>query len=312
MHYFLPILLLLSACLVNDTPIRTNHLEKSFVNEKSIVDVRVELVDGPALPMARLLSKSIASGLIKNGITASTKNNNVSRFVLKGRAEANWKDRRVPFVMLIYWTLFDNEGKAVGNYTQGVRGARWKWEFGDPLIIRAVGNGAAKPIAAMIIDDEREIFSRLLPGSGILIKPVTGAPGDGNNSLHEAMVKALRSADISITEDRRQASLVLTGQVSSQPFGKGQEKILLIGRVLTTDGFEVGRATQENNVPIGSLDGPWGDVVETIVGEALVGIERIIGSGNFGKSSSVKSMENKSILTPNLKQIPGRAPPPPK
>ena len=86
----------------------------------------------------------------------------------------------------------------------------------------------------------------------------------------------------------------------------------MIWRVLTTDGFEVGRATQENNVPIGSLDGPWGDVVETIVEEALVGIERIIGFGNFGKSSSVKSMENKSILTPNLKQIPGRAPPPPK
>ncbi len=311
LHLILALLLVLNACAPSDGPLVVQPLEPR-VEVARITDVRVEMVQGPALPMARLLSSAVTAGLGDHGVKASIKSDEVSRFVLKGRAEANWEDRRVPFVMLIYWTLNNVKGETVGTYTQGVRGARWKWEYGDPRIIRAVGNGAAKPLAAMIIDDEDEPLPAILLGAGILVDPITGAPGDGNESLHRAIVSALRDADVSITEDKRQASVTLSGQVGLQSMAEGRDQVLIVWQIKTMDGFEIGRATQENTVPVGSLNGTWGEDANRIAAAALAGIERILGSGQIRRATSITDPGGTPPPTPELEQIPGRAPPPPK
>ena len=194
--FFLSVMLV--ACSPLEFPLRFQSMNGVAGQDSNLTDVRVELVQGPALPMAKLLSSSIASGLIERGITTSLEPGDASRFVLKGLVKANWDDRKVPFVMLIYWTLYDLTGKAIGTYTQGVRGARWKWEYGDPKIIRAVGKGAAKPLAAMIVKEEKNPIKSLLLGSGIIVKPVTGAPGDGNVALRKAIISGLRSSDVKV------------------------------------------------------------------------------------------------------------------
>ncbi|MBC8268371.1 MAG: hypothetical protein H8E36_06455 [Rhodospirillaceae bacterium] len=312
MRLILPLLvLILAACTPNEQPLSYEPLE-ARVEVAKVTDVRVELVQGPALPMAKLLSSAVAAGLVEHGVKTSIKENEISRYVLKGRAEANWNDARVPFVMLIHWTLVDLKGDTIGDYTQGVRGARWKWEYGDPRIIRAVGNGAAKPLAAMIVDDVKAPLPVLLLGAGILVGPVTGAPGDGNAALRQAIVSALREADVSITEDKRQASLVLSGQVALQSQEGNLDKVLIVWRVLTMDGFEVGRATQENVVPGGSLNGPWAGQAEDVAAAALVGIERILGADNKRAAPSSVGQQGTPPLAPELQRIPGRAPPPPE
>jgi hypothetical protein len=312
MPYLSVILVVLAACTPSELPLRIQPMDEVVVEKAKISDVRVELVQGPALPMAKLLSSAIAMGLVENGITASVKPNEESRFVLKGRAKANWEDKQVPFVMLIYWTLYDMTGKAIGTYTQGVRGARWKWEFGDPRIIRAVGTGAAKPLAALIVEEEKNPLPHLLLGAGILVNPVTGAPGNGNEALRIAIVKGLRASDVTIIQDRRQASLKLTGYVSMQPLGKVLDKVLVVWRVQTMDGFEVGRATQANNIPTGKLDGVWGDEAKKIAESALVGIKRIIGLGENRSAPLIKDTNDRLMPTPDLEQIPGRTTPPPE
>jgi hypothetical protein len=312
MPYLSVILVVLAACAPSELPLRIQPMDEVVVEKAKISDVRVELVQGPALPMAKLLSSAIAIGLVENGITASVKPNKKSRFVLKGRAKANWEDKQVPFVMLIYWTLYDMTGKAIGTYTQGVRGARWKWEFGDPRIIRAVGNGAAKPLAALIVEEEKNPLPHLLLGAGILVNPVTGAPGNGNEALRIAIVKGLRASDVTITQDRRQASLKLTGLVSIQPLGKVLDKVLVVWRVQTMDGFEVGRATQANNIPTGKLDGVWGDEAKKIAESALVGIKRIIGLDDNQSAPPIKNNNDRLMPTPDLEQIPSRTTPPPE
>lgn len=313
MRKTLPLLLLLvlAACTPADRALTLEPLTPR-VEVAKLTDVRVEMVQGPALPMAKLLSSAVAAGLLEHGVKASIKAGEISRYVLKGRAEANWDDARVPFVMLIYWTLVDLKGETIGTYTQGVRGARWKWEYGDPRIIRAVGNGAAKPLAAMIVDDVQTPLPALLLGAGILVGPVTGAPGDGNAALHRAIVAALLTADVSITEDRRQANLMLAGQVGLTASPDNQDKVLIIWRVLTMDGFEIGRATQENTVPGGSLNGAWGDQAGKVAAAALVGIERILGSGKRASSPASLGDQGTPPPTPDLQRIPGRAPPPPE
>lgn len=304
MPYLSFVFAMLTACTPLKSPLQTHSTDEVGIAGNKITDVRVELVQGPALPMAKLLSNAIATGLAENGITTSVKPGEVSRFVLKGFAKANWEDVRVPFVMLIYWTLYDRTGEVIGTHTQGVRGARWKWEFGDPLIIRAVGKDAAKPVAAMIVEEEENSPTTISLGARILVKPVTGAPGDGNQALHAAIVKELQASDIEITTNSTQASLILTGNVSLQPLEQGMDEVLVIWRVQTMDGFEVGRATQANNIATGKLDGLWGNKAKKIAEEALIGIERIIGLGKTNKVQSKKYSSGQPILVPDLESVP--------
>jgi len=300
--------LLLGACSSEPEHIVIPSLAPS-VEVAKVTEVRVEQVTGPALPMAKLLSAAVAEGLGELGVVTTTAKDEVSLYVLEGRAEANWTDSRVPFVMLIHWTLTDASGEQVGIYTQGIRGARWKWEYGDPRIIRAVGNGASKPIAAMIAEEKTPALPVLLMGAGMLVNPVEGAPGDGNAALTEAIKTALGDLDVLITEDRRQAKIQLSGTVAVQPLGDGKDRIGIVWRVTTPDGFEVGRAAQENTVPSGSLAGSWADEAERIANAATAGIERILGLGN-AVGRATPGMED-APPSPDLPRVPGRAPPPP-
>lgn len=282
-----------------------------IIKVAELTQVRVDLVEGPALPMAQLLSLSVVDGLNEHEIKSTTAQDTITRYILKGRVEANWSDRRVPFVMLIYWTLSDTAGNEIGTYTQGVRGARWKWEYGDPRIIRAVGSGAAKPISAMITEDDETPLPFLLMGSGILVKPVEGAPGDGNRALTEALKSALIDADVSITEDSRQASVIVAGKVAVQPEANGRDRVIIVWRVTTLNGFEVGQATQENTVPAGRLGGAWGKEARLVAESAVAGLDRILGSGGRTSRKSPAMGLGLPPLLPKLDQIPGRAPPPP-
>jgi hypothetical protein len=300
MSYLSFILVVLTACSPIDFPSGNQFINDVELNENKITDVRVELVQGPALPMAKLLTSAIATALLENGVTTSVKPDELSRFVLKGLAKANWEGRQVPFVVLIDWTLYDLTGKAIGTYTQGVRGARWKWEFGDPRIISAVGYGAAKPLAAMILEEEKNPLPNLLLGTGVFVKPVTGAPGDGNESLRIAIVRVMRISGIKVAEDIRQASLTLTGHVSLKPSGYGLDEVLVTWRVQTMDGSEVGRATQANNILSGKLDRLWGDEAEKIAEAALIGIDRIIGLGITKSLQSINDTNGQSVPTLNL------------
>jgi len=281
------------------------------VEVAKVTEIRVEQVTGPSLPMAKLLSDSVVEGLREQDVVATAAGNEISLYVLKGRSEANWTDSRVPFVMLIYWTLTDISGKQIGVYTQGVRGARWKWEYGDPRIIRAVGNGAAKPIAAMIAEEETPALPVLLMGAGMLVNPVEGAPGDGNRALTEAIKTALGKLDVLITEDRRQARIQLSGTVAVQPLANGMDRVGIVWRVTTPDGFEVGRAAQENTVPSGSLAGSWAEEAKRIATAATAGIERILGLGKAAGRATPGAVDAAPPPSPNLPRVPGRAPPPP-
>ena len=304
------LLVMLVACSPSEFSFQSQPMKSEAMTDNKLTDVRVDLIKGPALPMAKLLSNSIASGLLDNGVTTSVEPRIASRFVLKGVAKANWKDKRVPFVMLIYWTLYDRSGKAVGKYTQGVRGARWKWEYGDPTIISAVGKGAAKPLAAMIAKEENNPEQNPLFGVGVLVKSVTGAPGDGNMALRDAIISELRGSDVKVIEDTQQASLTLTGHVSLQPKGFALEEVLVTWLVQTMDGFEVGRATQANKIPMAKLDGLWREEAKKIAAEALIGIKRIIGLKKTGKEPTVKTVSGEPMRTPDLEQNLDRTAPP--
>ena len=271
--------------------------------------VRVEPVDGPALPMAWLLARSVAEGLRELDLPATTDRRATAAYLLKGRAEMQAGQPGAPFVVLVHWTLLSMSGEEIGSHIQGVRGTEWHWQYGDPKMIRAVGKGTARPVAAMIEVNTGKPTTFERPKSGLLVESVEGAPGDGNTALRRAITAAMRATDISITEDLRQTGYVLRGRVTVAATLDGRRKATIVWTVTTLDGREMGKATQVNTVAAGSLDGAWGHKAVVIAAAAVEGIERILGM-----AERIERMKPKTDRPPppELPQIPGRGPPLPR
>ena len=107
----------------------------------------------------------------------------------------------------------------------------------------------------------------------VAVRHVTGAPGDGGTSLAEAVTSFLRQQDLTIVERGGKADFYIDGEVSIAPAGSGKQHIKIVWRVRSASGAEIGTVGQENDVPSGSLSGPWGDVayiVALAAGEGLV------------------------------------------
>lgn len=112
----------------------------------------------------------------------------------------------------------------------------------------------------------------------VLVKPVRGAPGDGNELLTRAVKAALRSSRVLTTDDPGQARLVLAGSVKVDSSAAGPRKIAIVWTVSTPDGTEMGKASQENRVPEDAAAGKWNRLSIMAVAAAIDGIERVLRS----------------------------------
>lgn len=141
-----------------------------------------------------------------------------------------------------------------------------------------------------------------------LIRPVVGAPGNGNEALTAALKSALRNRDLTISEDPRQAGFIIDGQVDLGAPVNGRQYVKISWAVNTVTGEEVGKAVQENTVVAGSLNGEWGQVAEVVSHAAVRGIQDLFGDADEQTRSRVPLPDFPDV---DLPAIPGRAPPPP-
>ncbi len=141
-----------------------------------------------------------------------------------------------------------------------------------------------------------------------LIKPVTGAPGNGNEALTAALKSALRDKDLTISEDPRQAGFIIQGTVDTGDPVNGRQYVRIIWRVNTVTGEEVGKAVQENTVVAGSLNGEWGQVAEAVSYAAVRGISDLFSDADEHLTSREPLPDFPDVQLPS---VPGRAPPPP-
>jgi len=299
--------LFLAACeTANLMPSSSWPRSRAQVGEN--LGVRIDLLEGTAIPMAKLLANAVAENLEKRDIPATAQTKKPSRYILKGRAEYDPNVKEKPFVALIHWTLVGDNNEPIGTYVQGVKGTPVQWEFGDPRIIRRIGNNAAKPIAAMIRNDTDATQASRRRGGALLVRAVRGAPGEGNQTLTEAMKISMRNADFNVTDDPRQAGFVLTGVVTVTPVAGNQDRVRIAWSISTVDGIEMGVAIQENRVPGGSLASEWGAVAGAIATAAVDGLVQILeGSRRTARTDTPVPPR----IPPNIPRLPGRALPPP-
>ena len=63
---------------------------------------------------------------------------------------------------------------------------------------------------------------------------------------------------------------------AGRPPTAGRQHVKVSWALQRADGSEIGEVSQENAVPAGSLDGPWGDIAFAVANAAAPGVAELI------------------------------------
>ncbi len=112
--------------------------------------------------------------------------------------------------------------------------------------------------------------------SGVLVAPVSGAPGDGSRSLTTALKKKLYADGVKLANGAASNVYVVKGIVKLTDASGGKENIRIDWQVLDPNGKRLGTVSQQNTIPKGSLNGPWGAIADAAAGAAADGIIKLL------------------------------------
>jgi hypothetical protein len=111
---------------------------------------------------------------------------------------------------------------------------------------------------------------------GVLVAPVSGAPGDGRRSLTTALKKKLYKDGIKLANGTTSNVYTVKGIVKLTDASGGKQKIHIDWQVLAPNGRRLGTVSQQNIIPKGSLNGPWGAIADAAAGAAADGIIKLL------------------------------------
>jgi hypothetical protein len=109
-----------------------------------------------------------------------------------------------------------------------------------------------------------------------LVSPVSGAPGDGQKSLTAALKKRLFASGVKLASAPARNVYTVKGSVSMADASGGKQSIRIDWQVLDPNGKKLGTVSQQNTIPKGSLNGPWGAIADAAAGSAADGIIKLL------------------------------------
>lgn len=235
-------------------------------------------VSGLPAPLAKAVAEAMAGDLRDAQIPASTIGGNRGSYRLAGtaRTEPLAGDRAR---ITIDWALRAADARLLGQVPAAAEIAG----PGDEAAARALA-GQAAPAVAKLVQDEPPAMANA-PEPVVAVRPVTGAPGDGGRSLTRAMGEALRRAHVALADGAGdKQDFVLTGKVEMSPAAAGQQQVKVSWALAAPDGRHIGQISQQNAIPAGSLDGPWGDIAYAVASAAAPGVAALIEKVKTGGS----------------------------
>ena len=240
--------------------------------------VTIAPIDGMPRATAEKLGPAMASALQEHEIAASDKTASIGSYELVGRIqEMPGSDGKAALVA--FWELRDPSGQRLGERAERLEAPAADWQQGSDDAVARLAAASAAPLAALLQDDaptEAEIGGR----TRLQIGGVTGAPGDGGESLAKAITELLKKQDLVITTDpQAKADLVLDADVAISKPRAGKQNVKILWHLRLKDGGEIGTVGQENDVPTGLLDGAWGDVAYMVAVSAQDGIMELVARG---------------------------------
>lgn len=112
--------------------------------------------------------------------------------------------------------------------------------------------------------------------AGVIVAPVSGAPGDGQRSLTTALKKRLYAGGIKLANGVAENVYTVKGSVVLSDASGGKQSIRIDWLVLDPSGKRLGTVSQQNTIPRGSLNGPWGAIADAAAGAAADGIIKLL------------------------------------
>ncbi|MEQ8344348.1 MAG: hypothetical protein RIB84_13765 [Sneathiellaceae bacterium] len=107
---------------------------------------------------------------------------------------------------------------------------------------------------------------------------VSGAPGDGNVALAQAMKRILTASGVPFAPELTTDAFVLAGAVAMTPAAARREMVTIDWTLFAPDGEAVGTVTVENMVPAGSLDERWGPIANAASAGSAEGMIQLINA----------------------------------
>jgi len=284
-RYCLLALLLLAACNGAPPPIMARAAPAAALSPPDSAGIYVLPGENAPAASAGALAAAMATALQQADVPASAQSSNRGSYRLQPVATAtSGADGRA--TIRIVWELRNAAGKAVGSTSSGTVADAAAWQRGDDKLAAALAASAAPAVAKLIAGDVSPPQGGLNPV--VALRPVAGAPGDGDRSLTRAMSSALTRANLTLAaapSDNK--DFIVAGTVDVSPPEGAKQQVEVTWVLMRPDGSEVGRVKQENAVPAGSLDGAWGDVAYAVAGAAAPGVRRLIeevGLATAGRS----------------------------
>ena len=111
----------------------------------------------------------------------------------------------------------------------------------------------------------------------VVVPEVSGAPGDGNSALPQAMRQQLASRGMKLIGEKKPDAYTVRGTVELGEADAGKQPITIRWLVLDPDGKPLKSAVvQRNKINEGSLDGSWGRIADIAAGEAAKAVAKIL------------------------------------
>ena len=203
--------------------------------------------------------QQLSGELTSKGIVSSEAVANQGSYLLVGNFSTETTDS-----IHLSWQIVAADGVVIGLFEQ----------VGDVerMASGRLAEDAAQRIASLMNAGElTAVRDRGLSMLGVSLNPVDGAPGDGRISLTSAMRAALGRRSIRVLANSEEGALMVLGSVNVSAHEDGQ-LVEVHWSVINEEGEELGSVTQSNVVPVGTLDGPWGNIAHAVADGGAEGV----------------------------------------
>ena len=273
---------LVAACQPLPHPFADDRPPDALVKVRDGAGVSIAPVEGEPAAVATTLGAAVVKALLKRDIPASETTTSLGSYQLYGRlVEARQRGKAS---LTAYWRLYNAEGRTVGEHSARVEGEVREWESGAASAIERLAGLSVEKLAPLL-EEEAPVEATAGGRTRIAIREITGAPGDGATALATAVATVLRKQDLAIVENGQPADLTIAGEVSVTAVKRNQQHVKILWHVGRAGGAEIGTVGQENDVPSGTLDGPWGDLAYNIAIAAGDGLMQIVARAGAAPKS---------------------------
>ena len=222
-------------------------------------------------------------------------------YVMRGYLVASSESRGAKISYI--WDVSDAKGKRItrisGDEFLPKRRGSDPWSAADAEALRQLADSTTAKLAGSFGGSSAPVASSAPTASGgatppaattataarpgappgpvmALVSPVSGAPGDGEKSLTAAIKKRLNAGGVKLATSAAANVYTVKGSVSVADAGGGKQSIRIDWVVLNPNGSKRGTVSQQNTIPKGSLNGPWGAIADAAAADAAKGIIKLL------------------------------------